>query len=267
MPRAEGMGLGWGAVYLTRPPIVLLSAGVSYRAFGGPPTSSGAFALGGFCLMLMSGYALNDVLDIRIDATNAPHRPLPSGVVSLESARILVVALLGFSLVAALLSCSLWMFAYCLAYWLLFVAYSRYLSRIWWIKNPITALSFATAALWPTMLTHSFQQVQLPLFECVALFTFGRELIMDVRDQTGDAQSRISLAARHGRWIVAIGTILMAVGMLWTIGLRGRTSLAPLTAAVAAGLLWFGTRNMPSRMLWRYSEAVKLAMILLVWAP
>lgn len=52
-------------------------------------------------LLYLSGMVLNDVFDVEVDAVERPHRPIPSGRVSLRAATILGAVLMGLGLLVA----------------------------------------------------------------------------------------------------------------------------------------------------------------------
>lgn len=53
------------------------------------------------CLLYLSGMVLNDVFDAEVDAVEQPHRPIPSGRISLESAAIVGWGMLIIGLIIA----------------------------------------------------------------------------------------------------------------------------------------------------------------------
>ena len=60
----------------------------------------------GYIYLIIAGFfvtshamVLNDIIDLEIDKINAPHRPLPSGAMSVKNAKIYSLVLLGIGLI------------------------------------------------------------------------------------------------------------------------------------------------------------------------
>jgi 4-hydroxybenzoate polyprenyltransferase len=65
------------------------------------PTWQFALIVASSCLLYLSGMVLNDVFDADVDAREQPHRPIPSGKISLRTARAVGWTLLVAGLIAA----------------------------------------------------------------------------------------------------------------------------------------------------------------------
>ena len=132
------------------------------------------------------GNAVNDVYDRDIDLVNRPSRPIPSGLVSVEAARIvwITASLLGIS--AAAFVSSIHLSTAILAAVLLYT-YSRFLKRMPFVGNLSIALVVALAIVYggwavgspvPSLVGAGF----------AALTTFAREIVKDIQDMEGDAR-------------------------------------------------------------------------------
>ena len=123
--------------------------------FGGellnPAKSVGALvAFLAFCLAASSIYCLNDLVDVKADRRHPVkcHRPIASGAVKEWVARVLQYLLLVVSL--ALPLCSDWLLSFveqAYPYWLMNVAYCRWLKRYAIIDVCIVATGFVLRIL------------------------------------------------------------------------------------------------------------------------
>jgi len=127
---------------------------------------------------------LNDMLDVESDKINHPHRPIPTGKVSLMEAGWLAGILLGISLLSALLAG--WrMFALVVVVLVLSVVYNLWAKKVPILGNFIVASSgaliFATGYI--VALNGEF-----PFFPLLAslLFILAREFLETVSDVPGD---------------------------------------------------------------------------------
>lgn len=78
-----------------------------------------------FCLMASAVYVLNDILDVEADRAHPikVNRPIPSGKVSLQSARFMVLFLVLGALTISVMV-NMWVFVFSLSYFVLNVFYS-----------------------------------------------------------------------------------------------------------------------------------------------
>ncbi|MEX1054902.1 MAG: geranylgeranylglycerol-phosphate geranylgeranyltransferase [Rhodothermales bacterium] len=133
------------------------------------------------------GNALNDVYDADIDFVNRPSRPIPSGLVSSETARIIWITATLFGVGAAAFVSSIHLTLAFLATVLLFT-YSRYLKRMPFVGN------LAIAAVVALAIVYGGWAVGSPVPSLVgaafaALTTFAREIVKDIEDLEGDARA------------------------------------------------------------------------------
>jgi 4-hydroxybenzoate polyprenyltransferase len=136
-------------------------------------------------LVAAAGNVHNDIRDLEVDRVNRPDRPLPSGRVTLQTARRLCAVLLGASFllgaavslrhVAALVGIAL------LLWW-----YNRKLKHLPLIGNVVVA-GLVTASLPFARLDMSFAPALSVAMAFAFVLNFIRELIKDAEDARGDA--------------------------------------------------------------------------------
>ena len=141
-------------------------------------------SLGVFFLLAFAN-THNDIIDFEIDKINRPNRPLPSGKMSLKTARI--IALASFLLAIILGFASGFEFA------LLFVAvgtlcfiYNRFLKGLPLAGNLAVALLTTTPIIIPILKFKSLQPELLNLAFFAFILTFAREITKDIEDIEGD---------------------------------------------------------------------------------
>ncbi len=186
----------------------------------GPVTAAATVAL---ALVIAGGYALNDVCDQRADATNAPHRPIPSGRARAGVAAWWAVVLLVGGVAVA--SVCRWQFQVALAVVVVAVVlYDVNSKRLGLGKQVLVAalmtsfypLAFAQAGL-PT----SGRGLSLYLFPVwIFLTSFGYETLKDLRDVAGDrlAASRPSWICRRPELALAVARVVIVAGAVALVG-------------------------------------------------
>jgi geranylgeranylglycerol-phosphate geranylgeranyltransferase len=187
--------------------------------------------------ILAAGNAVNDVFDVEIDRVNQAGRPIPSGVVSRNSASAFAFVLfaLGVLLSSLIGLLGLMIALFCSV---LLVLYAVLLKRrmLWGniLVSVLTALAFvyggvaarhAAGALFPAMLAF--------------LFHFGREIIKDVADVKGDRMAHartlpVVLGERAGVNFaaLALGLLIVVTPLPFVLGLYGRLYLIVVLVGV-----------------------------------
>ncbi|NKN32881.1 decaprenyl-phosphate phosphoribosyltransferase [Marichromatium bheemlicum] len=84
-----------------------------------------------FCFMASAVYVLNDIMDIESDRAHPVkcRRPLPSGAISINTAKLLMTSLLAGSLLLSLLVSS-WVSLFVASYFVINIFYSLHLKRV-----------------------------------------------------------------------------------------------------------------------------------------
>lgn len=166
-----------------------------------------------------AGYVVNDLFDLPIDEINAPHRPIPSGKVSIESAKLATIILFFVGVGLAILTLNL--LAILIAMFGAFGSYrySTDLKRTGFGGNIMVALLGLFLFIYGGVLVQNYHSVLFP-----SLFAFflllSREIVKGVEDVPGDAPHGINtLAVKIGvgkaSWIaVAMLAIVMALTLI-----------------------------------------------------
>jgi len=135
-----------------------------------------------------AGNIINDIYDLEIDSINRPNRPLPSGDMSVSSARIYMVFLfLTGSCLAWLISIQTFVIAGLIATPIL-IAYSRWLKRLPLIGNITVSFMLGLTFLYVGSAFSAFRE-PLIMSGLAFGFTLIRELVKDLEDMEGDRQS------------------------------------------------------------------------------
>lgn len=144
-------------------------------------------------LILAAGNVFNDVRDIAADRINAPHRPIPSGMISPLTAAIFAAVLtltgLLFSIILGLPGVATAFFAV-----LLLFTYDMKLKGVPLAGNTAVALLGGLAFVYGGIAGDAAAQSLLPAGYAV-LFHLSRELIKDAADFEGDKAAGITTAA------------------------------------------------------------------------
>jgi len=143
------------------------------------------------------GYAINDIFDIEIDKINMPHRPIPSGSVSLEGAKYFTlltsIAGLFFAFLIDIVAILLTLFGLILLY-----LYASNLKRSGFPGNLVVASLASIPFLFGGFVTQSYETLIYPA-SFAFLLNLGTELIKDIEDVKGDELENVqSVALRYG---------------------------------------------------------------------
>jgi len=143
------------------------------------------------------GYVINDVFDIEIDRINMPHRPIPSGVVSLQGAKLFCVFLAVLGAMFAILIDLVAIFLALMGIILLYL-YAAYFKRSGFPGNLIVASLATIPFLFGGFVTESFPTLLIPA-SFSFLINLSRELIKDIEDVHGDQLENVqSVALKYG---------------------------------------------------------------------
>ncbi len=219
---------------------------------------------------LIAGAAnsLNDVLDLEIDRINRPERPLPSGLVSVMTARLVwgLGTVAGVALAASL---SLTHLALALGAVGLLVVYSVSLKRVLLLGNVVVAFVIGLALVYggwavgppdPAFVGAGF----------AFLTTLAREMIKDIEDVAGDrAAGARTLPLVYGTQVAARATVgVLFVTLLLTplpfflLNYRGLFLLLILAAAaLLLYVLWIFPGPEPEERARQASHLLKAVMV------
>lgn len=212
-----------------------------------PPAGRVWWAAAAMWCITAFGYVSNDLADLAEDVINKPDRPLPSGAVTVRSARILAgllaLAALGISSRLGLLEA-----AVAGAVMAMLLVYNNRLKASAGVGNLAVAIlagaTLVTGAVASRGLHIATIGGVLAPAALLGAFIFGREVIKTVEDVSGDLSAgKQTLAVRLG----AAATVrllllpsLLTIGLLlqlWSSGRVSTLSIALLAVGVALPLL------------------------------
>jgi geranylgeranylglycerol-phosphate geranylgeranyltransferase len=154
-------------------------------------------------LISSSANAWNDALDIEIDRINQPHRPLPSGQVTLRNAKLFSLILAILSLVAAAFI-SLPAFLIALSANLLLFIYSWKLKSTVLLGNSVVALISASSAVYGGVAAGNVGP-SLWLFAIIFVAILGREILKTMADYEGDLNESVrTISTAWGKKVARI---------------------------------------------------------------
>lgn len=186
--------------------------------------------LGFACIFCLSSAALifNDFFDYDVDKINAPHRPLPSGLVSFADVIRLgvIVTLAGF---IAALALSFSVFLVSVIFWLVGFLYNRHYKQRGLLGNLMVSLSVAGTFIFGAFTVQDPWNGIVWIFSFMAFFLdLGEEIAGDAMDMEGDKKRESqSIAIRKGKpFAVRVSVALWGVTVLLSflpviLGFRG----------------------------------------------
>jgi len=163
-------------------------------------------------LICTGGNALNDYFDCDVDKINKPEKLLPSGKVNRQEAFViwLIASCTGIilSFIAGYINSSIAFITVFLLY-----IYNRKLKRTVFWGNFTVSVITGFAFLYGGVIAPKKELSLLPAFFSL-LFHFGREIIKDLEDKTGDSEKGITTLATQYGFIVSFTFIAVSFGML-----------------------------------------------------
>lgn len=199
---------------------------------------------GAYLFCMMGGFALNDYMDVERDRHNKPYRALPSGKISRDTALVVALLLLGSALALAIKTQGGVQLALVVASIIGVGAYSAVVKVCGFGKGVYTS-ALASIPFWSIVVSEPRSQFSVfPI--CVFLFIAGRELLMDILDIAGDAQTGITtllmlLGVRKAA-VLAFTCELAAAILLWRQ--FSPVIVVPIVLFVAVwAAIWYGTKH------------------------
>lgn len=143
------------------------------------------------------GYTINDIFDVEIDKINMPHRPMPSGSVTLTGAKWFATIMVIFGVgSASLIDIPAVLLA--ITGIILLYLYAASLKRSGFPGNLIVALLASIPFIFGGFVTQSYTTLIFPA-SFAFLINLGRELIKDIEDVHGDSTENVqSIALKYG---------------------------------------------------------------------
>ena len=212
----------------------------------------------------------NDVRDFEIDRVAHPDRPLPSGVLTIDAARIVV----GLSAAGALVLSSLLGGPQTLAAVGVIAAmtlYNRGMKAHGVPGNVVVAVVASLPFLFGAW-SAGYPRAGVPLFLVGVPLHFAREIAKDLDDAQGDATHRLTLPLRVGPGaarLVVVSSVALFVAALAPFAVRQPTFAIVVLPAVALCLIaarrvLSGQRGTP-RLLKSAMVVAMVAFVLSAW--
>jgi geranylgeranylglycerol-phosphate geranylgeranyltransferase len=267
----------WGVVCLLRPVNVVMVmvgvglGGVLSGSVGALEGETGVRLLtAALSAALIAGAAnsLNDALDLEIDRVNRPARPLPSGLVSGATARLVwgVGTVAGVALGASLSSTHL---ALALGAAGLLVVYNVSLKRVLLLGNVVVAFVISLALVYGGWTAGSLRPALVGA-GFAFLTTLAREIVKDIEDVAGDAAAGartlplvygVPVAARVTVGVL-FATLLLTPLPFFLLHYRGLFLLLILAAAaLLLYALWICLGPQPEARARQTSRVLKAVMV------
>jgi geranylgeranylglycerol-phosphate geranylgeranyltransferase len=210
-----------GAIQLFRPELSF-AAGIcviagEIIALGSIPSIQNLF-LGFICGFFISSPALilNDYFDIEVDRINAPHRPLPAGIISPREVIALTIGATFIGLAAAAMI-GIYALIVSIILWIIGVLYNWKLKETGLPGNIMVSCSVATTfILGGIAVGDPWSKVVLTFSMMAFFFDLGEEIAADAMDIEGDKKRNSkSIALKMGRkFAISISSILFALVIL-----------------------------------------------------
>ena len=159
------------------------------------------FSFVGFLIgFFISSYSMviNDIYDIDIDKINRPDRPLPSGRVTLNDAKLFSVFLLFIGISLSIISIirydsSILIFFITIFFSFISWLYSYSLKKRGLIGNFIVAISMTIPFIFGGIIINGFTNVLLLSFSTIAFLSgLGREIVKTICDVKGDKSKHVN---------------------------------------------------------------------------
>jgi geranylgeranylglycerol-phosphate geranylgeranyltransferase len=132
-----------------------------------------------------AGFAINDVFDQDIDRINRSKRPIPSGEITTDQAKIVSVVLYAIGIGSSFLL-SPWCIAIAVANSIILTLYAKKSKRIGIGKDLTTGYLVGSVFIFGTYSYDRLNMTIVALACCSALATFARDIVKDIEDTEGD---------------------------------------------------------------------------------
>ncbi len=219
--------------------------GAGDAAFAGAHVSAPVRTISAAVAIGAGANAINDVHDIEIDRINRPSRPLPSGVITVESARWLWVALSIAGIMLAARVSAIHLLIAALSVGLLW-AYSAQLKGLPAVGNLAVAVVVGLALPFGGLAVLEAHSGRLSVVLAGGAFAFlttlAREIVKDIEDLPGDAAQRArTLPIVAGTGVAAVIAVIILLLTAMSLPLVAATGISqaflPLSLPAAMLLL------------------------------
>jgi geranylgeranylglycerol-phosphate geranylgeranyltransferase len=221
-----------------------------------------------------AGNVLNDILDLEIDRTNHPDRPLVTGAVSVDTAKVLVIGLFfaGLFLVLPVIAAAPLVGVILGFAVVALLGYEFLLKAQGFVGNLVVAFLTAMVFLYGGAAAGN-AALLLPFAGMAFLATLSREVIKDMEDVKGDV-GRTTLPMAYGlpysagvaRASVVAAVVLSAVPLAWFVSSVSTAGIAYVVIVLLADIVFaVSVLYLPQRL--HYEQTMsKLAMTVALFA-
>ncbi|MDI6850878.1 MAG: UbiA family prenyltransferase, partial [bacterium] len=168
--------------------IVIFASFVAFMITGlcGNPISFAKFLIPILLLAAFSN-SLNDFMDAKLDEKAHPHRPIPSGLLSLKDALFFNIILGFFAFLSSILYGTQTARAVFVMGLILAILYDVYFKRVAFIGNFIVSFLTSYPFLLLALETGSFHLLWYPVL-CAIIYNLAREAVKDMEDFSADEE-------------------------------------------------------------------------------
>jgi geranylgeranylglycerol-phosphate geranylgeranyltransferase len=221
-----------------------------------------------------AGNVLNDILDLEIDRTNHPDRPLVTGAVSVDTAKVLVIGLFfaGLFLVLPVIAAAPLVGVILGFAVVALLGYEFLLKAQGFVGNLVVAFLTAMVFLYGGAAAGN-AALLLPFAGMAFLATLSREVIKDMEDVKGDV-GRTTLPMAYGlpysagvaRASVVAAVVLSAVPLAWFVSSVSTAGIAYVVIVLLADIVFaVSVLYLPQRL--HYEQTMsKVAMTVALFA-
>ncbi len=246
------------AVYIS----ALISGAAAFTAMPALPVF---LAMAVVFLICSGGMVVNDIFDIEIDKINKPERPLPSGKMSVKSAKIFSAALFA-SGIAISYFINLYAFAVAIIAALLLAVYAWKMKKAMLAGNMAVSLLVGFTFVYGGLLNMNLAVV-VPLAALAFLSNMGREIYKTAEDALGDKEGGAqTIAVKWGvlkAKRIASAFIITAVLLSFVPLVIGAFGISYLIVVLLADILFLAAVFSPVK---RSAKLAKIAMLIALLA-
>ncbi|MBG0788569.1 MAG: UbiA family prenyltransferase [Anaerolineaceae bacterium] len=209
-----------------------------------PPLQTILFGFLSVFFLSAAALILNDVFDVESDRINAPHRPIPSGMVSITDVVIFFVVVTLAGLVFAGMI-SLQAFLVAIFVWMIGFLYNWKFKKLGLPGNMMVSFSVGMTFFFGGIAVNNPFSIPVLFFSLWSFFfNLGEEISADAMDMEGDNEAGSkSLAIKFGREVaIRVGTsifffVIAASGLPFILGWLKLIFLPPILFADAVTLI------------------------------
>lgn len=183
-------------------------------------------------MFICGGNALNDYIDVEIDRTAHPERPIPSGRMQRKTALYAASAMLCGAVIVSLLTADIECIAIVIVACILMVAYEMGLKQRGFVGNlTIAVLTGMMFLLGGAVVGDAADNVVVAMM--ALLVSVGREIAKDIEDMRSDEGDRFTLPMRIGpRNAAALACVFFVAGPVLSVLPMVESTYGPLFYAV-----------------------------------